>query len=154
MPSHLHPRSRATSTLFAGTLLASFAVVAVPHIWPCPRPRKQFLDSEIVIMDDGRAMRRVRKLKKPVSDSELSIEIPSPSPSPSNPADASQSTKMSNQQRKMQKEADLLQQLQAEAAARDQENARRPCPVPKPRGALGRLLGFEDASDTAKQVSR
>lgn len=97
-------------------------------------------------------MRRVRKLKKPVSDSDLSIEIPSASPS--NAEDASQSTRMSNQQRKIQKEAELLQQLQAEAAARDQENARRPCPVPKPRGALGRFLGFEDGTEAAKQESR
>jgi cytochrome c oxidase assembly factor 2 len=38
-PPHLHPRSSATSTLFGVTLLASFVVVGIPHIFPCPRPK-------------------------------------------------------------------------------------------------------------------
>jgi len=108
-------------------------------------------------MDDGRAMRRVPKLKKPVSESDLSIEsslVDAPIPSPSHAANALQATRTSNQQRKIAKETELLQQLQAEAAARDEENARRPCPVPKPKGALGRFLGFEDGSEVAKQESR
>ncbi|KPI39090.1 uncharacterized protein AB675_4511 [Cyphellophora attinorum] len=46
MPSHLHPRSTATSTLFAGTLLASFVVISIPHIFPCPRPRTQYMDAD------------------------------------------------------------------------------------------------------------
>ena len=59
-------------------------------------------------------------------------------------------------QTKMQKEAELLRQLQDEAAARDEENARRECPVPKPKGALGRLLGFDNgnSSNVAKADTR
>lgn len=44
MPPHLHPRSTATSTLFGATLLASFVVVGIPHVFPCPRPRNGQLD--------------------------------------------------------------------------------------------------------------
>ncbi|KAK4103691.1 hypothetical protein N658DRAFT_421573 [Parathielavia hyrcaniae] len=40
-PPHLHPRSRMTSSLFATTVLASFLVVALPHILPCPAPRRR-----------------------------------------------------------------------------------------------------------------
>ncbi|KAH6631775.1 hypothetical protein F5144DRAFT_602557 [Chaetomium tenue] len=43
-PPHLHPRSRMTSSLFATTVLASFLVVALPHILPCPAPRRAYAD--------------------------------------------------------------------------------------------------------------
>jgi len=89
-------------------------------------------------------MRRVRKLKKPV-DSNIDISESAPET-----AETQQARQRRNRANKLQKEAELLQQLQAEAAALDQENARRPCPVPKPRGALGRLLGFEDDTDVVK----
>jgi cytochrome c oxidase assembly factor 2 len=46
MPPHLHPRSAATSTLFGATLLASFVVVGIPHVFPCPRPRDGKLDGK------------------------------------------------------------------------------------------------------------
>lgn len=89
-------------------------------------------------------MRRVRKVKKPVQVVE-ELDL-----APAKVTDAVATTDhATRRQMKMQKEAELLQQLQAEAAAMDQENARRPCPVPKPKGALGRLLGFEDSDDTS-----
>lgn len=140
MPSHLHPRSTATSTLFAGTLLASFVVVAVPHIWPCPRPRKAYLDSEVVFDDQGRPLRRVRRVTKKENNQEEE------EPAANSPPRSSAASRPSPNQKgnTIQDEAKLLQQLQAEAAALEQENARRECPVPKPRGALGRLLGFEE----------
>ena len=55
MPPHLHPRSTLTTTLFTGTLLASFAVVALPHVLPCPVPRKRYADKiELAeMMEDG-----------------------------------------------------------------------------------------------------
>ncbi|KAL2259112.1 hypothetical protein VTK26DRAFT_7332 [Humicola hyalothermophila] len=43
-PPHLHPRSRMTSSLFATTVVASFLVVALPHMLPCPAPRRVFAD--------------------------------------------------------------------------------------------------------------
>ncbi|KAL2159941.1 hypothetical protein VTH06DRAFT_2074 [Thermothelomyces fergusii] len=47
-PPHLHPRSRMTSSLFATTVLASFLVVALPHVLPCPAPARR-----VYYADDG-----------------------------------------------------------------------------------------------------
>ncbi|KAK3688593.1 hypothetical protein B0T22DRAFT_158717 [Podospora appendiculata] len=58
-PPHLHPRSRMTSTLFAATIVASFAVVALPHILPCPAPRIAYADGEM--SPDGTMKRRRRR---------------------------------------------------------------------------------------------
>lgn len=132
MPPHLHPRSAATSTLFAGTLVASFVVIAVPHIWPCPRPRKAYNDSEIIFDDQGKPIKRLRRVKKG------SEQIPE------------NFTAMPSQGRKgnsMEDEAKILYQLQAEAQALEEASARRPCPVPKPKGVVGRLLGFEEQNE-------
>ncbi|ETN41913.1 uncharacterized protein HMPREF1541_03852 [Cyphellophora europaea CBS 101466] len=116
MPPHLHPRSTATSTLFAGTLLASFVVVGIPHVFPCPRPRRQYLDA------DG-------KLQPDVEE-------------PSKPARAEKSG--SSREAVIQKEAAILRMLQEEA--RQLEQQARECPVPKPKGWVGRMLGFEGPS--------
>lgn len=143
MPSHLHPRSTATSTLFAGTLLASFIVVAVPHIWPCPRPRKAYLDSDVVFDDQGRPMRRVRRVKKTDENVIGAAEAEATTSIPQGPNQRGNTIK---------DEAEILRQLQAEAAAFEQENARRECPVPKPKGVLGRILGFEEKPEKSSQT--
>lgn len=124
MPSHLHPRSTATSTLFAGTLLASFVVISIPHIFPCPRPRRQYLDT----------------------DSQLRIEeanLPAPS-------QAATGSAKPNAKRSMEAEAAALKMLQEEA--RRFEKEARLCPVPKPSGWVGRILGFE--ADSVARDSR
>ncbi|KAK3294870.1 uncharacterized protein B0H64DRAFT_443904 [Chaetomium fimeti] len=51
-PPHLHPRSRMTSSLFATTVLASFLVVALPHILPCPAPRRAYADGGDMAMQE------------------------------------------------------------------------------------------------------
>ncbi|KAK4155800.1 hypothetical protein C8A00DRAFT_41635 [Chaetomidium leptoderma] len=50
-PPHLHPRSRMTSSLFATTVVASFLVVALPHLLPCPAPQRR-----TYYADDGGVM--------------------------------------------------------------------------------------------------
>ncbi|KZL80063.1 hypothetical protein CI238_08779 [Colletotrichum incanum] len=66
MPPHpLHPRSRMTSSLFATTVVASFFVVGMPHLLPCPAPRVTYADGEIVIGEDGRRRRRKRREAAP-----------------------------------------------------------------------------------------
>jgi cytochrome c oxidase assembly factor 2 len=47
------------------------------------------------------------------------------------------------QSKNLEEEAALFRELQREAEVLDQQDARE-CPVPKPRGVLGRLLGFEE----------
>src|SRR5271156_5612917 len=86
MPPPLHPRSTATSTLFAGTLLASFTVVAIPHLFPCPRPRRAYADTERQLDSEGRpAVRRKRRKteeqrERPGDAGEPSLRPPAPPP--------------------------------------------------------------------------
>lgn len=154
MPPHLHPRSAATSTLFAGTLLASFVVVGIPHIFPCPRPRTRYADSAPQFDQDGRPIQRQRTRRKLVSSEET-------------PADSSASTQADDssrqiprtqtspsrapvrlaQERDLEEEAALFRELQREAEALEHEA--RECPVPKPRGLLGRVLGFNENKTTS-----
>jgi|SRR5579871_2769514 len=98
MPSHLHPRSRATMSIFTGTLAVSFLVVGLPHLLPCPVPRRAFAEGEV-----PKELRRKRKRQKFI-DGEVSSE-----------------------------------HVQAETIL----DKRRECPVPKPGGLVGQVLGFE-----------
>ncbi|RMZ87177.1 hypothetical protein DV736_g5606, partial [Chaetothyriales sp. CBS 134916] len=125
MPPHLHPRSAATSTLFAGTLLASFIVVGIPHVFPCPRPRRSYADSQDMATDERKASTRTeqaivqtkqegaRLIGKNGQDGSVAINH----------------------------EAALFRQLQHEAAVLDKQA--HECPLPKPTGWLGHILGFE-----------
>ncbi|KAK3339329.1 hypothetical protein B0H65DRAFT_297016 [Neurospora tetraspora] len=106
-PPHLHPRSRMTSSLFAATVVASFLVVGVPHILPCPAPRVAFADGDMSA--DGQPKRRRRR-------------------------------RVENTEGK-----DEILQFETEPGSGDADRARalkRECPVPKPGGVLGSMLGF------------
>ncbi|KAJ6005885.1 hypothetical protein N7451_003829 [Penicillium sp. IBT 35674x] len=105
MPPHLHPRSRSTMSLFAGTLLASLVVVGMPHVFPCPAPRRTFADSEMTITADGQQVPQVTTFFQ------------------------------------MEEEAEKLTHIGHE------------CPVPKPKGVLGELLGFHNARGSEHRVS-
>lgn len=96
------------------------------------------MDSEIIFDDQGRPMRRVRRVKK-VSQESTNGEAPEVS--------QVNSTSQGQKGNTLEDEAKIFRQLQAESAVLDAENARRPCPVPKPTGAIGRLLGFEEKGD-------
>lgn len=45
-PPRLHPRSRTTSSLFLTTVAASFLVVALPHLLPCPVAPARYADDD------------------------------------------------------------------------------------------------------------
>lgn len=114
MTPHLHPRSRLTSSLFGATLAVSFLVVAMPHIVPCPAPRVRFADSEIEVLKDGRRRR--------ISQRE-----------PGNPgADANNTLSVHQAASTVVGESGTVMR-----------KAAHECPVPKPRGVLGKLLGFK-----------
>lgn len=136
MRPHLHPRSTATSTLFAGTLLASFVVVAIPHLVPCPHPRgKGHFDTEIRLDENGKPIRRGRKsIRKAEAETETETETKTKT---------KQAGSM-QMQKSLQDEAAMFKKLQEEAKVLKTESQDRECPVPKPRGALGRLLGFQE----------
>lgn len=74
MPPHLHPRSRMTSSLFAVTVAASFFVVGLPHILPCPAPRVTFADGEVVVGEDGKRRRRRRRESPEIKDGIVHFE--------------------------------------------------------------------------------
>ena len=146
MPPHLHPRSTATSTLFAGTLLASFVVVGIPHIFPCPRPRTGYADIEIQFDDEGKPIRRiVRRNRTEAKPQPLGDQD---SPLMASGALQHQSIgarKSLSQSKDLEEEAALFRALQREAEILEKEaRESRECPVPKPRGLLGQLLGFEE----------
>ncbi len=112
MPPHppaLHPRSRLTSSLFATTLFASFFVVALPHVLPCPAPR-------VVYADDGTPRPRRRRRK--------SVDM-----------------------NENEKEGEKVQLKQVDVEESEEEavevRAGRECPIPKPPGFVGELLGFK-----------
>ncbi|KAI2789808.1 hypothetical protein POX_d05306 [Penicillium oxalicum] len=127
MPPHLHPKSRSTSTLFAGTLLASLVVVGLPHLFPCPAPRRTFADSDMVMTADGQQVPRIRRRRR--RDAEMDSESGQPLySSASSVAEDEVSTFYEQQE-----EAKRVAQMGHE------------CPVPKPRGVLGELLGFRNA---------
>lgn len=114
MTPHLHPRSRLTSSLFGATLAVSFLVVAMPHIVPCPAPRVRFADSEFETLEDGRR-RRIKPKESPRSSADGDDTSPAQRPAPT--------------------------------ASGEEENVMRKaaheCPVPKPSGIVGKLLGFK-----------
>ena len=119
MPPHLHPRSRLTSSLFATTLLASFLVVGVPHILPCPAPRIAYADGEMTA--DGTIKRRRRR--KSLNTEDLAKESSN---------DVNQLDSASTYG------ADGIEEQTGG------KRSRRECPIPKPGGRVGELLGFKN----------
>jgi cytochrome c oxidase assembly factor 2 len=93
-----------TSSLFGMTVFASFFVVALPHILPCPAPRVSYADGE---MPEGSGKRRRRRKPEITETAEGNI-------------------------------VDFNGTEDDEVRAR----TKRECPVPKPGGAVGELLGF------------
>ncbi|KAL4802278.1 hypothetical protein BDV18DRAFT_147194 [Aspergillus unguis] len=134
MPPILHPRSRSTTGLFAGTLLASLVVVGIPHVFPCPAPRRTFADSEMIIGPDGQQMQRVRRRRR----KDDAIIAQEDNVLPKTPASAT--------------EEEVSTFLQLEEEAKQLSASGRECPVPKPTGIIGDLLGFSNR--TAGQESR
>jgi len=111
-PPHLHPRSRMTSSLFATTILASFFVVALPHVLPCPAPRGVFADGE---MPDGTKRRRRRRSENLEAKDGI-VDF--------NSVTAGD-----------------------EASTAKASMPKRECPVPRPGGRIGELLGFKGPED-------
>ena len=120
MPPHLHPRSRFTSSLFATTLFASFFVVALPHALPCPAPRVVRADGE---MPDGTPRKRRRRRIVEAEEGEPVI--------------------LKGNQAEESKHGDSGSSLQVSMAKRE-------CPVPKPGGLMGEMLGFKPSSRDEK----
>lgn len=93
----------------------------MPHILPCPAPRVEFADAEFEYSEDGRRRRRRRRPPEPVADVSGGDES--------------------------------FGGVEEEEAldARDEMELRRKkaheCPVPKPGGVIGEVLGFRKARE-------
>ncbi|KAI5917774.1 hypothetical protein F4810DRAFT_694923 [Camillea tinctor] len=127
MTPHLHPRSRMTSSLFATTVLASFLVVGLPHILPCPAPRVSYADAggeyEIIVSADGTTRRRrVRRRRREPESKDGGIVQFSSSEEEGDAGRGSEATR----------------------------ERRKECPVPKPGGVIGELMGFKKADREAE----
>ncbi|KAI1811741.1 hypothetical protein GGS20DRAFT_561594 [Poronia punctata] len=121
MPPHLHPRSRMTSSLFATTVAASFLVVGLPHLLPCPAPRVAYADAGAVGPDGNR--KRVRR-RSPQETTQVKDGI-------------AQFEEGSQDHGRKGKEP--LTGATTSTAPR----GKRECPVPKPGGVIGELMGFK-----------
>ena len=102
----------------------------MPHLFPCPAPRRTFADSPMTITADGQQVRRIRRRRR--KDVEGNSETAGPGyPAPPGAVDEEVATFF-----QMEEEAEKLARVQHE------------CPVPKPKGVLGELLGFRNARDS------
>lgn len=104
-----------TSSLFATTMFASFFVVALPHILPCPAPRVTYADGEIIEDQNGRRRRRRRPQ---LQEAEVQNGI-----------------------------VQFNNLTQEDLVDQEGKRGRRECPVPKPGGKVGALLGFKKSSN-------
>jgi cytochrome c oxidase assembly factor 2 len=125
-----------TSSLFATTLFASFFVVALPHVLPCPAPRVAFADGESIEAGSDGKRRRKRKARPTLNEEEGS-----------KPESRSVADGVTGRYTARPDEAD-------DEILRAVEAKQRECPVPKPRGVLGELLGFSSAKEKEEDTRR
>ncbi|CAI6089770.1 hypothetical protein V2G26_006780 [Clonostachys chloroleuca] len=76
MPPILHPKSRMTSSLFATTVVASFFVVALPHLLPCPVPATKFADGDVMVDENGKRRVWRRKEQSDIKDGIVQFNDP------------------------------------------------------------------------------
>ncbi|KAK4236987.1 hypothetical protein C8A03DRAFT_16423 [Achaetomium macrosporum] len=132
MPTpHLHPRSRMTSSLFATTVLASFLVVALPHVLPCPAPRRAYADGEMPAPGDAEAVKRRRRRRTAKPDL-VGLEG-------GHSVDAGEDNRIGIVEFRPGT-GDMSQN--GDGSRRVKAGRGRECPVPKPGGILGEWLGF------------
>ncbi|KAF5872386.1 putative alpha mannosyltransferase protein [Botrytis fragariae] len=146
MPPHLHPRSKFTSSLFAGTLFASFFVVALPHVLPCPAPR-------VVYADDGSGSQRPRRRRRkcPVDEvgeqgkeqGQLQMQLKTVG----GDREGKSEYKDFNEKIREEMGGNSGESDDKEEIEGSRKLAKRECPVPKPGGVLGGILGFKSSVD-------
>ncbi|KAH6613897.1 hypothetical protein C7974DRAFT_428365 [Boeremia exigua] len=133
MPPHMHPRSLTTASLFTSTLMLSFLVVAAPHLIPCPVDPRTLADGA-----DPARRRRRRACGEEGSGSESENGRGTGS-------ETGRGRETAEEQRRLE----------------ERMNPRRECPIPKPGGLVGQVLGLmgrgessDGGDDKSGQISR
>ncbi|OAX84328.1 hypothetical protein ACJ72_01298 [Emergomyces africanus] len=125
--------------------MSSLVIVGIPHLFPCPVPRHAFADSEMIMSSDGQqklVRKRRRKLVEPqqpapdASDPENTAVVAVKPRTATTPAE-----RLSSRQQGPFDE-EIMKFRGMEEEARNIANIKRECPVPKPGGVVGQLLGF------------
>ncbi|KAI1277456.1 hypothetical protein F5Y07DRAFT_86628 [Xylaria sp. FL0933] len=138
MPPHLHPRSRMTSSLFATTVAASFLVVGLPHLLPCPAPRVAYADasSSSSPSQDGSSRRRTRRrCQQPTEVKDGIAQFEAVGNSNSNSNNESEST------------CEDISKSSTTTITSTAPRPKRECPVPKPGGVIGQLIGLKEKKE-------
>ncbi|KAI9713203.1 MAG: hypothetical protein M1820_001188 [Bogoriella megaspora] len=130
MPPYLHPRSNMTMSLFTTTLAISFLVVGAPHILPCPVHPTQRADSESDDFETAAAKRAHRLERKRLRrlQAESNAEMNGP------------------------KRVEHI--AEGEEMQLGIEGSKRECPVPKPGGLIGEIMGFRKKAENEKPILR
>ncbi|CAK7564464.1 MAG: hypothetical protein SEPTF4163_002358 [Sporothrix epigloea] len=157
-PPYLHPRSRMTSSLFATTVFASFFVVVLPHILPCPAPRVALADGEMTpagVAADGTPRRRRRRREQ----DDLSSE-PAPGTADNAAAPAQVVSDANGMARFVLVNSEAISSpdprdgAEGVAFSSSPRRSTRECPVPKPGGIVGKLLGFKSSNQGGEPPRR
>jgi cytochrome c oxidase assembly factor 2 len=108
-----------TSSIFATTLLASFVVVGLPHMLPCPAPRVAYAEGQLG--PDGKRRRR-RKCVAEVATDGLVKNVEEVS---------------------ISSEGEEVEEVNG-------KRERGECPIPKPGGVVGEILGFKKTASCSE----
>jgi cytochrome c oxidase assembly factor 2 len=103
-----------TSSIFVTTLFASFAVVTLPHILPCPAPRVAYTEGEVC--PDGKRRRRKRCAPEIATDGLVKEGQP-----------CATAVAVGG--------GEDLEEIVG-------TRVKKECPIPKPGGTVGRILAF------------
>ncbi|KAI1367144.1 hypothetical protein F5Y08DRAFT_91061 [Xylaria arbuscula] len=142
MPPHLHPRSRMTSSLFATTVAASFLVVGLPHLLPCPAPRVAYADAaNAAAAADGSSNRR-RTRRRSQQTTEVKDGI-AQFDGVSNTGGKSSIGSLEEDGEDKERGNNSSTTEKLAAITMTPPRAKRECPVPKPPGVIGQLMGFK-----------
>ncbi|EEQ90072.1 hypothetical protein RJZ56_007913 [Blastomyces dermatitidis] len=144
MPPHLHPRSRSTVSLFTLTLMSSLVIVGIPHLFPCPVPRHAYADSEMIMSADGQQKMVRKRRRKPVEAQPAGESDVNSTMINTTPPRTMKPGYSSRRQQEGLLDDDIVKFRQMEEEARNLQNVKRECPVPKPGGMVGELLGFKN----------
>ncbi|CAK7271942.1 hypothetical protein SEPCBS57363_004880 [Sporothrix epigloea] len=157
-PPYLHPRSRMTSSLFATTVFASFFVVVLPHILPCPAPRVALADGEMMpagVAADGTPRRRRRRRTQ---EDLLSEPAPGTADGAAAPAqvlsDANGMARFVLVNSEATSSPDPRDAAERVTFSSSPRRSMRECPVPKPGGIVGELLGFKSSNQGSEPPRR